>query len=338
MKTKTRTKKDIVPTTGKKQRTKNIIIASAILSAAGILGYFGWQYYKKKKVNSSKNAGEPSTDINKLLQSASSLPASAYPSASPVYTPPKTTSSTPRGSTGSGAASASGNTASNSATSSNFPLKKGSRGENVRLLQQALITKYGKSILPRYGADGDFGTETLAALKKAGLPDTVTESTFNVLTQGTRPDTTSIGKDLYNAASSKNYTKAIALLKQLQSVEDYTKASEEFKQYRLGSVRQTLVNGLLNTFTSTSQKESIRMEFLRIGLQYDGNKWSLSGFDGRPIMTQEATTVWINATDGIPVPARMVLGAEVTRRLDYTLFENNGRYFLVHTKAVQYLS
>lgn len=332
MKAKARNKKNMATAALKKQRTKKIIITSAIIGAAGILSYFGWQYFKKKKEKSS------GPDLDKLLQSTTPFPASAYPavfpSVSPVYTPPKTNTYSPQ-------SSANNNTAAspdNNTRTSSFPLKKGSRGENVRLLQQALITKYGKAVLPRFGADGDFGSETLAALKKAGLPEVITQSIFNVLTQESRPDSTSIGKDLYNAASTKNYNKIISLLKQLQSVDDYTSASEEFKKYRLGSVRQTLVNGLLSTFTSTTQKEAIRMEFLRMGLQYDGNKWSLSGFDGRPIVTQEATTVWINATDGVPVPARMVLGAEVSRRLDYTLFENNGRYFLVHTKAVQYLS
>jgi len=47
-------------------------------------------------------------------------------------------------------------------------------------------------------------------------------------------------------------------------------------------------------------------------MQFDGSKWSLSGFDGRPVVTIESTTVWINATDGVKVPARMVLGNEVT--------------------------
>ena len=76
---------------------------------------------------------------------------------------------------------------------------------------------------------------------------------------------------------------------------------------------------------------------MRIGLQFDGNKWSLSGFDGKSIVTIEAATVWINAAEGVKVPAKMVLGNEVTRRLDYTLFENKGKYFLVDTKSVQYL-
>ncbi|NCT73985.1 MAG: hypothetical protein GXC78_05600 [Chitinophagaceae bacterium] len=305
----------------KKARVKRIIITSVAVGAAGILGYFGWQYLKKKRQARSGN------DLDAILQTTSTSASNDYP----AYTPPKVTApSVPKTST-----TPYTNTV---ATSSGFPLKKGSKGENVRQLQQALITKYGKSILPRYGADGDFGSETAAALKKAGLPDSINESTFHVLTQGSKPDTSTLGKDLYNAAVAKNYSKTLSLLKQMQSVDDYSKANEVFKQYRLGSVRQTIVNGLLNTFTSTAQKEAIRLEFLRMGLQYDGNKWSLSGFDGRPVVTKEETTVWINATEGVKVPARMVLGSEVSRRLDYTLFENNGKYFLVNTKSIQYLS
>ena len=42
-------------------------------------------------------------------------------------------------------------------------LKKGNKGEYVKLLQTKLL-EHGYS-LPRYGADGDFGNETLSALK-----------------------------------------------------------------------------------------------------------------------------------------------------------------------------
>jgi hypothetical protein len=46
---------------------------------------------------------------------------------------------------------------------STFPLKKGSKGALVKKLQLAL----GVDKLPKFGADGDFGTETLNALKAA---------------------------------------------------------------------------------------------------------------------------------------------------------------------------
>ena len=317
----------------KKQQTKKIIIASVAIGAAGILGYFGWQYFKKKR-EAKKNG-----DLDMLLQSGLAPATGGSIPTIPTYTPPYVPPYIPpvKPAVSSSSSTYSSSPVANNPAATGFPLKKGSKGNNVRLLQQALINKYGKSILPKYGSDGDFGSETLAALKKAGLPDTINESTFNVLTQGSKPDSAEIGKPLYDAAAAKNYSKALSLLKQMQSVDDYTKANEVFKQYRLGAVRQTIVNGLLNTFTSTTQKEAIRMEFLRMGLQYDGRKWSLSGLDGLPVMTIEPTTVWINAAEGVKVPARMVLGNEVSKRLDYTLFENGGKYFLVNTKSIQYL-
>ena len=302
----------------KKQQKKKIIMTSVAVGAAGILGFFGWQYLKKKK--EAKKSG----DLDNLLKTTSNANAAYIPEKiitqpKPSYKPkPTSTSST--------------------AATDDFPLKKGSKGNNVRLLQEALIAKYGKSILPTYGADGDFGTETTNALKKAGLPATVNESTFNVLTQTPNVDANALGKDLYRAAVTKNYTKVISLLKKMQTTQEYSTANEAFKQDRINGVRQTIVNGLLNTFTADAQKQAIKFEFLRIGLQFDGNKWSLSGFDGKSLVTIENTTVWVNATEGVNVPARMVLGNEVTKRLDYTLFENSGKYFLVNTKSVQYLN
>lgn len=44
-------------------------------------------------------------------------------------------------------------------------LKKGSKGTVVKYVQLALIEIYGYE-LPKYGADGDFGNETVAAVKK----------------------------------------------------------------------------------------------------------------------------------------------------------------------------
>jgi len=46
-------------------------------------------------------------------------------------------------------------------TASDFPLKKGSKGALVQRLQLAI----GTDKLPKFGADGDFGTETQTALK-----------------------------------------------------------------------------------------------------------------------------------------------------------------------------
>ena len=63
-----------------------------------------------------------------------------------------------------------------------FPLKKGSKGSAVTSLQN-LILKYDKSLLPKYGADGDFGSETEAAVQKLLNKKSIdSQSDLNILT------------------------------------------------------------------------------------------------------------------------------------------------------------
>jgi peptidoglycan hydrolase-like protein with peptidoglycan-binding domain len=319
-------KSNKVPKTrpGKKQQKKKIIVTSVAVGAAGILGYFGWKYLKKKRQSGKTD------DIDAVLKNMSKtyettdLIARA-PRPRPVTTSTKTSSNSSK-------------EPSNISIVSEFPLKKGSKGTSVKILQQALLAKYGKAILPKYGADGDFGSETESALKKVGYPTTIDQSTFNVITQIVKIDPVALGKQLYSATVAKNYSVALSILKKFQSTADYATANDVYKEGNINGVRQTIVNGLLNTFSSDAQKQAIKFEFLRMGLQFDGSKWSLSGFDGMAIVTVEPATVWVNAKQGVKVPSRMVLGNEVSRRLDYTLFENNGKYFLVDTRSVQYLN
>jgi hypothetical protein len=47
----------------------------------------------------------------------------------------------------------------------NFPLKKGSKGARVAQVQ-SLLLKIDKKLLPKFGADGDFGSETEGAILK----------------------------------------------------------------------------------------------------------------------------------------------------------------------------
>lgn len=310
----------------KKQQKKKIVLTTLAVGAAGILGYFGWQYYKKKK---EKNNDEPDVIFKKK-------PTQEVPPVvvdTPRYNPTPRPKIKPKPKY----------TANNDypaidipVSKDGFPLRRGSKGEKVRNLQEALIAKHGKQILPHYGADGDFGSEMVMALKKLKIPTSIDESTYNVLVQGYSQTKVSMAQQVYAAASKNDFSKTVQLLKRLNTKDDYKEVSDEFKNYRLnGGVRQTLVNGLLNTFTKDEQKQAIRFEFLRMGLQFDGNKWSLGGFDGVSIVTIEPTTIWVNSSEAIKVPARMVLGNEVSKRLDYTLFENNGKHFLVQTKSIR---
>ncbi len=65
------------------------------------------------------------------------------------------------------------------AKNDNFPLKRGSKGNRVTQLQNALVKKYGASILPKYGVDGMFGQEVEAALVRAKMQTSVNETTYN---------------------------------------------------------------------------------------------------------------------------------------------------------------
>ena len=62
-----------------------------------------------------------------------------------------------------------------------FPLKRGSKGNRVTQLQNALVKKFGASILPKYGVDGMFGQEVETALVRAKLPTTINETIYNTL-------------------------------------------------------------------------------------------------------------------------------------------------------------
>jgi hypothetical protein len=324
-----RAKPSSAKTPSKKKAKSKIILTSLAVGAVGILGYLAWQFYNKRKASRRSSSGN--ADLMTILPGTTA--ASIYPSATSTTVNTAVSVPLPK------PAAPSTTAKKTTTTLSSFPLKKGSRNELVKSLQLALIAKYGAGILPKYGADGDFGSETVTALAKAGLPATIDESTYYVIVQGSSSavDKSALAGKFLTAAEYADFKTVLSLLKQMRTKEDYKQVNEIFIQYRLRGVRQTLVNGLLGSFTNENQKQQIRYEFIRMGLKYNGSQWSLDGFDGRPIVTTEATNVWISATENVGVQASVVLGAEVTRKLDYTLFENNGRYFLVATKSIKYL-
>lgn len=280
---------------------KKILLVGLGIAATGTLGYFGYQWWNKRKQSTNENESMPEMDLTPPAKNSFSLPAA-----------PK--------------------------RNDDFPLKKGSKGARVKQVQEVLLAKLGKDALGKAGADGDFGSKTEAALIKAGYPSTIDESTFNVMTQGETLDVSATSKELYSAAIIKNFTGAIKALQKLKSKDDYTTVSDDFKtNYRIGGVRQTLVNGMLNSFTDEKQKQAIRLQFTRMGLNYDGKKWSLSGIESSSIITKQPTLVWVHAKKAIKVPSNMVLGKVIAQRGNHTLFENNGKHFLVETKTINYL-
>jgi len=69
-------------------------------------------------------------------------------------------------------------------------LKKGSKGKAVEILQDSILV-YNSALLPKFGADGDYGSETVAAIRRIqgdfDLPETgsADEATLFVLSRDT---------------------------------------------------------------------------------------------------------------------------------------------------------
>ena len=284
----------------KKSRAKKFILIGLGLTAFGVASYYGWNYFQSRN---RKNEDD------------------YIPIDTPENTPPKISSAPlPK-------------------RDDNFPLKKGSKGDKVMQLQNALIAKYGKSILPKYGADGDFGSEMVAALLKAGLPSSIEETTFNVVAKSSSGtfDSKTLAKELYDSAVKKDFTKVISGLSKMKSVDDYKTVGDVFKVYFLRGVRQTLVNGILGTFTDASQKQQIQLQFSRMGLKYDGSKWSLSGIAGEQIVTKKQTWVYKYPNERVLVEPNVILGREITIRQGFTLFQSiDNHKLIVKTQDVNY--
>src|ERR1051326_1838911 len=188
----------------KKSQAKKFILIGLGLTAFGVASYYGWNYFQ------SRNRKSDDDD----------------------FISPEITETTPKTSL-----------PSQPKRDDAFPLKRGSKGAKVTQLQNALIAKYGKSILPKYGADGDFGSEMVAALQKAGLPSSIDETTFNVIAKsgsGTF-DANTLAKELYDSAVKKDFAKVIAGLTKMKSVDDYKSVGDVFKTYFLRGVRQTQI-------------------------------------------------------------------------------------------------
>lgn len=185
--------------------------------------------------------------------------------------------------------------------SSGFPIQKGSRGEYVRNLQNALISKFGASILPKWGADGSWGSELTKALTDKGLKTVIDNVTYTDYVTGNfgrssgtaNTNTTAntsvvkdiiktvlppwvtdpnikVGYQLFDTAKAKNIATTISLLGKLKNVNDYSAASQGFQMrpYEPPFRKYTLVTGLLDAFkASADAKAKLRAEFRRIGLK-----------------------------------------------------------------------
>ncbi len=246
------------------------------LAAAGVF------IYKKVKGDSGDNLRIGKTDEGDGFDNATGKQAPSLPT--PSYSPSTVTS-----------------------TGSSFPLKMGSNNIYVENLQNAIITKFGKSALPKFGADGDWGSETQkffdAHPKLKSVIDNTTYTDYitgnfdsnssSNSSSSTTPKTTAsnsfvtdlirsviptsitdpyikVGWQLFDAAKAKNLAATVGFLQKLNNVNDYSSASQGFqlRPYELPLRRYTAVSGLFDAFKNSSEaKTKIREQLRRIGLK-----------------------------------------------------------------------
>jgi peptidoglycan hydrolase-like protein with peptidoglycan-binding domain len=207
----------------------------------------------------------------------------------------------------------------------NFPLKRGSRGARVRLLQQAL-SKTTPSIM----IDGIFGPQTASALKSAGYSETVDEILFNKITGVTGQsiqivfNPSALAASLYKMAQAKNLDGVLSGLRHLKTVSDYSSVNEYYKKQSF--ISRTIVTDLLDyAFKyNDSAKSAIKNEFMRIGLKVnDEGTWSLQGIRlFKDIITIRATVVTDSQNNKIPVRRNTILGDEMEVANGMTWFKS----------------
>lgn len=302
----------------RKVKPAKIFIYALALAALGGGGYLVYDRMKRKKF-AEENAiqdGQDTIIIN------NNLPAS--------YT--SSTSSSRSASTG----------------RTSFPLKRGSRGLQVTQLQQAIAKIIGTAAMNANGGiDGQFGPGTANALKMAGYPEVIDESTFNKLTGNSGQslqvvfNPSDIALKLYRAAQSKNVDGVLSQLKLIKSVSDYSSVNEYYKKQ--GFISKTIVNDLLNYAFSTNEnvKEQIRSEFKRIGLKSDtSGRWSLQGVPlFKDLITLRETFVIDAQSNRIPVRRNTILGDEIRNQNGMTWFKSIDNSILkVPTQDVKYTS
>lgn len=323
----------------KKKHNINYVLIGTVAGALGLTAFSYW-FFKGRKGVDVKDTGNDlfqKLSQHKENNGGNQPPANSSPKPNPKPTADKTS----------------------------FPLKKGDKGTLIKHLQETLIEKYGAEILPKFGADGDFETELLAALKSKGFPSVIDEATYKkILSGGEAPDENStasntesimppatktknlsvkqgidVAKNIWLSSTLKKLPEMVAQLKRMHGTQDYKTVNNLFKTIRTNGVHQTIVNAVLNTFSGDdTSKHVVTNEFLRIGLKYDGDKWNLSGIEPRQIMTHRTTNVRNLEGIELEVPAQTLLGEHLSERNHLTAFRTLDNHILyVPTKDISHV-
>lgn len=317
-------------------KTKKYLLWGLGAVAVGTGGYFLFKYLQDKKNEQSaddfkEQVNEGSVDVPHT-NSSSSLP-SPKPSHKPVVY-------------------------------NQFPLKYGSKGTLVRDIQNALNKKYGAKI----DVDGDWKGQTENALIAKGLPTTIDNQVYAKIITGTygkdnskpssgenkKPDknqkpsnstsSAAIAKLLHTAIEKDDVFSAVNALKKIKDKAKYKTVNEEFKKTKYwtfmdGYVSRTVVNAMLDQFTSAEYKKKINAELYRIGLKYDGTKWSLSGLlaGTQRLISVQPTVVWDYKGRRLSVPRSTILGTFIRAKNGITEFETlDGRILYTNTITIRY--
>lgn len=237
-----------------------------------------------------------------------------------------------------------------------FPLKYGSKGTLVRDIQTVLNKRYKAGI----DVDGDWQGQTEAALKKFNLPTSFDSQAYAKLISGssaksdgkksTKHKSTgyvsskTIASRLHEAIEKDNIIQALSALKKIKNKSRYNSVNEEFKKeknwtFSDGYVSRTIVNAVLDQFGSSEYKKKLNDEFYRIGLKYDGSKWSLSGLlaGTDQLITIQPTQVWDAKGSRMSVPRSTILGTFIQAKNGITEFETlDGRILYTNTIQIKY--
>jgi hypothetical protein len=301
---------------GKKKAVKpaKVFIYALALAALGGGGFLVYDRLKRKKQTNASQI--PSGSSAETIIINNSLPVS--------YNPTSTTRLL----------------SSTSTRNDNFPLKRGSRGNRVTILQQALA-----KTSPSIAIDGQFGPQTAGALKAAGYSEIVDQALFNKITGAIETAMTvifnpgTLASTLYKAAQAKDLTGVLSALKQIKSVSEYSSVNEYYK--RQSFISKTIVTDLLEYAFKYDEgaKAQIKNEFLRMGLKVDtSGTWSLQGIRlYKDLITIRETVVTDSQNNKIPVRRNTILGDEIEVSNGMTWFKSIDNSILkVPTQDVKY--
>lgn len=309
----------------KSKKGKYILIGLAV-TAIGVGGYFTYKTLNKsaQKKRNLEMLDDPSDKIARIQKT---LPPA--PSMKPriIYRPAPSNSS--------------------------FPLKKRSKGPLVKKVQEALVRKYGSQILPKWGVDGDYGSEMESALISKGLPTVISESAFKKITSPkatskkpyrstSKPSLTRsqyavvISKRFKTAMKRNDLNYALKNLGYIKTFSFYTLVDNDFKRKAPEGhwTTKSVYDALTGQFSDSGSIWQMKSHFKRIGLK----RPELNGLSevGGKLLTLTQTKVWNALGSSIVVPAKTILGNFIRGVNGETEFETiDGKRLFTISKAVK---